>query len=185
MATRAMDLYDAYNQNKLPQDEGYIVSSFFSQNTAYSIYEIVSYAEVKSFYATGDGITFQTNGKKIYVLVEPSDYNQKAVEPYVRSSKEQIPLRFNDLNIYTTKNQYRVMYNKEPIMALSAFTILKPEGMNFAFVFYKTPDVQEALTLFFEKTLNKETNVPLSDAKKLAKALTTLISEKMEWPKNQ
>ncbi|MDR2897929.1 MAG: hypothetical protein LBU99_03870 [Spirochaetaceae bacterium] len=184
MAIRAMDLYDAYNQNRLPKDHGYIVSSFFSPASAYSIYEIVSYAAVKSFYLTGEGITFQTNGKKMYVLVEPSSYNQKAVEPYVRSSKDKIPLRFNDLNIYTTKNQYRVMYNKIPQDVMTSFTVLKPEGMNFAFIFYMIPEVYDVMALFFEKTLNREANVPLIDAKKLAKLISSTIHETMEIKQN-
>ncbi|MDR1748119.1 MAG: hypothetical protein LBR47_03580 [Spirochaetaceae bacterium] len=180
MATRAMDLYDAYNQNRLPKDHGYIVSSFFSPSSAYSIYEIVSYAAVKSFYLTGSGITFQTNGKKLYILVEPSDYSQKAVEPYVRSSKDQIPLRFSDLNIYTAKNQYRIMYNKVPQEVMTSFTILKPEGMNFAFIFYMIPEVYDILALFFEKTFNREANVPLTDSKKLAKLISSAIHDTME-----
>ncbi len=175
-----MDLYDAYNQNRLPKDHGYIVSSFFSPSSAYTIYEIVSFAAVKNFYQTDSGITFQTNGKKLYILVEPSDYSQKAVEPYVRSSKDKIPLRFNDLNIYTAKNQYRIMYNKEPQEVMSSFTILKPEGMNFSFIFYMLTEVYDTLALFFEKTLNREANVPMADSKKLAKIISSAIHDTME-----
>lgn len=183
MALRAMDLYEAYKTNNLPKDEGYVVSAFFSPQTAYAIYEIVSYAEVKSFYLTTDGITFQTNGKKIYILVEPSNYNQKAVEPYVRPMKFQIPLRFNDLNIYTAKNQYKVMYSKDPQIVMTSFTIMKPAGINFAFVFYMNKDVLNALAFFFEKTLNREANVPLADAKKLSIAIAKQVQTKMGWIK--
>lgn len=45
---KAMDLFEAYKQDKLPKDEGYIVSSFFSEQSAYSIYEIISYSGVKA-----------------------------------------------------------------------------------------------------------------------------------------
>jgi len=64
MASKAMDLFEAYAQDKLPKDEGYIVSSFFNPSSAYSKYEIVSYSGVKSIYLNEEGITFQTNGKK-------------------------------------------------------------------------------------------------------------------------
>ena len=51
MALRAMDLYDAYDKNMLPKEEGYIVSAFFNNDSPYSVIEVVSYAEVKSFHA--------------------------------------------------------------------------------------------------------------------------------------
>ncbi len=70
MALKAMDLFEAYTQNKLPMDEGYIVTSYFKRDSAYSIYEIVSYSAVKDIYASGNGITFQTNGKKLFNLFE-------------------------------------------------------------------------------------------------------------------
>lgn len=84
MGVKAMDLYTAYKENMLPKDEGYVVSGFFMTDTPYSIIEIISYSEVKNFYSSGDSITFQSNGKKIYILVEPTTYTQKAQEPYVR-----------------------------------------------------------------------------------------------------
>ena len=74
MATvRAMDLFEAYAKQKLPMEQGYIVSSFFKDDSAYSIYEIVSYATLKDIYLTGNGLTFQTNGKKIFLFVEPEN----------------------------------------------------------------------------------------------------------------
>ena len=72
MPVRALDLFEAYAQNQLPKDEGYIVSSFFHDHSAYSIYEVVSYSGVKSIYVTENGITFQTNGKKLHILIEPA-----------------------------------------------------------------------------------------------------------------
>ena len=49
---KAIDLFEAYAQNKLPMDEGYIVSSFFKEDSAYSVYEIISYSTVKDIYMT-------------------------------------------------------------------------------------------------------------------------------------
>ena len=53
--TKALDLFQAYNEGKLPQDGGYIVSSFFKNNTPYSIYEVVAYAGVKNISAGEEG----------------------------------------------------------------------------------------------------------------------------------
>ena len=184
MALKAMDLFEAYSQNKLPMDEGYIVSSFFKRESAYCIYEIVSYSTVKDFYTSTDSITFQTNGKKIYVLVEPSNYTHKTIEPYCRSQDYQIPLRFSEATIITAKNQTKIMFNKEPQQAISAFTVLKPEGINFAFLFYSRPDVFESIEMFFAKTLNKEAGVPQADAVKAAKEIGALCSKTLTWPKD-
>lgn len=81
---KAIDLFEAYAQNKLPMDEGYIVSSFFKEDSAYSVYEIISYSTVKDIYMTGDGLTFQTNGKKLFLLVEPPNFPHKSTEPVFR-----------------------------------------------------------------------------------------------------
>jgi len=185
MALKAMDLFEAYAQNKLPMDEGYIVSSFFKQESAYSIYEIVSYSAVKDFYASGDSITLQTNGKKLYVLVEPATYPHRSTEPYCRSKEDQIQLRFSEANIITTKSQSRIIYNKEPQQAISAFTVLRPEGMNFAFLFYSLPDVFASMELFFSKTLSKEAGIAQADAAKAAKAIAELCSKTLTWPKDE
>ncbi len=181
MPVKAMDLYDAYSKNMLPYENGYIVSSFFSNNSAYSHYEIVSYNNVKSIYPMEEGLTFQTDGKKLYILIEPMNYSKKAEEPYVRSKAEQIPHRFNELELHTCKNQTKIYYAKAPIMSYTSFTVMKPTGINFAFVFFSLPDLYDSMGLFFEKTFNKEAGVPLPDAKKVAKAIAAKVEQTMVW----
>lgn len=168
MAEKALDLFQAYNEDKLPREGGYIVSSFFDENSAYSIYEVVAYNGVKSIYQTAEGLTFQTDGNKLFVLVEPSAYPKKYVEPVSRSTGENIPYRFKELEIYTAKNQTKVMVSKEPIITYSSFTILKPSGINFSLVFYNRPEVLDTINFFFSQTLNKEAGLPSVDAKKAA-----------------
>ena len=182
MALRAMELYEAYEKNMLPREEGYVVSAFYLPDSPYSILEVISYSEVKNFFASTDSLTFQSNGKKIYILVEPSSYNHKSQEPYVRPSKYQIPLRFNDLNIYTCKNQYKVMYNKEPQMMMTSFTVLKPTGHNFSLIVFQQDDVQQTLAKLFQSALRNESNVPMADSKKIGDDLAEMIVTKLCWP---
>ena len=182
MALRAMELYEAYEKNMLPKDEGYVVSAFYLPDSPYSILEVISYSEVKNFFASTDSLTFQSNGKKIYILVEPSSYNHKSQEPYVRRSKYQIPLRFNDLNIYTCKNQYKVMYNKEPQMMMTSFTVLKPTGHNFSLIVFQQDDIQKTLAKLFQSALHNESNVPLNDSKVISEDLAEMIVTKLCWP---
>lgn len=180
---KAIDLFEAYAQNKLPMDEGYIVSSFFKEDSAYSVYEIISYSTVKDIYMTGDGLTFQTNGKKLFLLVEPPNFPHKATEPVFRDKNFQVPLRFKESNIYTAKNQSTIIYSKTPQESISAFTVVKPVGINFAFLFYSLPDTFKSIELFFEKTLNQEAVIPVDDAKKAAKDFAALCEKVLTWPK--
>jgi hypothetical protein len=181
MSVKAMDLFEAFTQDKLPKDQGYIVSSFFSNKSAYSIYEIVSYSGVKAIYPSSAGLEFQTNGKKLHILIEPASYPQKATEPYLRVNTEQIPKRFVELDILTTKNQSKIMVSKTPIDSFSSFTVLKPTGINFALVFYNLPDLYTTLSLFFEKTFNKEAGIPQADAKKGAQKVAEVVEKVLNF----
>ena len=174
---KAIDLFEAYAQNKLPMDEGYIVSSFFKEDSAYSVYEIISYSTVKDIYMTGDGLTFQTNGKKLFLLVEPPNFPHKAVEPVFRDKNFQVPLRFKESNIYTAKNQSTIIYSNAPQKAISTL------GINFAFLFYPLPNTFKLIERFFEKTLNQEAVIPVDDAKKVAKDFAALCEKVLTWSK--
>jgi hypothetical protein len=181
MAVRAMDLFQAYSKDMLPKDQGYIVSSFFGDKSVYSIYEVVSYSGVKSIYATEEGLTFQTNGKKLHILIEPASYPFKAIEPYVRQADDKIPLRFSELDIIIAKNQSKIMVSKNPVESFGSFTILKPRGMNFSFVFYKLDDLFDSLGLFFEKSFNKEAGIPMVDAKKGSQRVIETMKSTMDF----
>lgn len=181
MAEKALDLFQAYSSEKLPKDGGYIVSSFFDTKSTYSIYEVVAYNGVKSIYLSGEGLTFQTDGNKLYVLVEPASYPEKYIEPVSRKSKEQIPHRFKELEIYTAKNQTKIMISKQPIISYSSFTVLRPTGINFALVFYNLPDVLKTLEFFFTQTLNKEAQIPAADAKKASKIVIEGLQRFSIW----
>jgi hypothetical protein len=168
MAVKALDMMQAYHEGKLPQDGGYIISSFFSENTAYSRYEVIAYPSVKAMYLQEDGLTFQSDGNKIFVLVEPPSYPRKYEEPFRRSDAEKIPHRFSELDILTTNNQTKIMVSKEPIVTYTNFTVFKPSGIDFAFVFFRLDDALDSMKLFFEKTLNNEAQIPRRDAGKAA-----------------
>ena len=173
------NLFDAYAQDKLPLAQGYIVSSFFDEKSAYSIYEIVSYAGVKEIYLAGSGLTFVTGGKKLYVLVEPDTYRLKHQDPVHRADGERIPKRFNELEIITAKNQSKVMIAKEPDESYGSFTIMKPMGLNFSVVFYELPDMYKTVYDFFLNTLNRQRKVPEADAKKAAQQIVKTVEKYM------
>jgi len=173
------NLFEAYSQGKLPFAQGYIVSSFFHDNSAYSIYEIVSYAGVKEIFLTETGLQFVTGGKKLYVLVEPDTYQIKYQEPVSRAEGEKIPKRFAELEIITAKNQSKIMIAKEPNESYGSFTILKPTGINFAVVFYQLPEVYKSLSDFFVESLNRQRKVPEHDAKAAAQVIIGILKKNM------
>jgi len=173
------NLFDAYKMGKLPFGQGYIVSSFFSERTAYSIYEIVSYGGVKEIFPSETGLQFVAGGKKLYVLVEHDTYAVKYMEPVSRAQGESIPKRFNELETIIAKNQSRIMVAKEPNELTGSFTILKPNSLNFAVVFYQVADVYKAMGDFFLDSLNRQRKVPQGDAKKAAQLITATVAKTM------
>lgn len=181
MPVKALDLFQAYAQEKLPPDGGYIVSSFFDPNSTYSRYEIVAFNAVKGIVLTEEGLQFQADGNKLYVLVEPPTFPRKYEEPVNRNRSQSIPHRFAELEIFTAKNQAKVMVSKSPVMAYSAFTILRPTGMDFALLFYNRSDVVESLRSFFTQTLNREAGVPQIDAKHAAEYVIGGLNKFTVW----
>ena len=180
-SVKAMDLFQAYAQDKLPKDQAYIVSSFINGNTGYTIYEVISYSGVKAIYPDGEGLTFQSSGKKMHILIEPASYPNKAIEPYLRDKIDQIPLRFKELDLHTAKNQIKIYMAKRPIESLSSFTIAKPKGYNITFLFYELPDIYDTLAKFFEQSFNKDAAVPQADAKKASKDAVVIVQKLMAF----
>ncbi len=178
---KALDLFQAYNEGKMPEEGGYIVSSFFNANSTYAIYEVIAYDNVKAIFSGDNGLTFQADGHKILVLVEPANYPHKYQEPFTRAKGESIPQRFNELEIVTAKNQTKVMVSKNPVVSYSSFTVLKPTGVNFALLFYHNKDVLKSLEFFFTQTLNKEAGVPSTDTKKSARTVIEGLKKFKLW----
>ena len=173
------NLFDAYSQQKLPFAHGYIVSSFFSPTTAYSIYEIVSYAGVKEIFMTETGLQFITGGKKLYVLLENDTYEKKFLDPVSRVQGESIPKRFSEVETIIARNQTRMMIAKEPNELYGSFTILKPSSLNFSIVFYQLPDVYTSIANFFTDSFNRQRKIPHADAKKAALLIASIVEKTM------
>jgi hypothetical protein len=183
MQAKALELFKAYADGMLPSEGGYIVSSFLDENSSYARYEVIAYSGVKTIFMTEEGLTFQTDGNKIFVLSEPPSYAHKSQEPFRRSAKEQIPHRFPELEILTTRNQTKVMVSKVPLMTYGSFTILKPSGINFSFLFYNHADVFDTIAKFFAATLNKEAAVPKAEAEKASKLVVAGLKKFTIWKK--
>ncbi|GHV95908.1 hypothetical protein AGMMS50293_22280 [Spirochaetia bacterium] len=176
-----LNLFDAYAQGKLPKDQGYIISSFLREGTAYSIYEVVSYSAVKEIHVLENGLEFISNGKKLHILVEPPTYPLKGTEPYLRRDGESIPKRVNELEIYKDAKMNTIMISKEPNESHGSFTVLRPMGINFALVFYNQSDIYVNLASFFERFFNQQLKVPQSNAREAGRKIAETVEKTMSF----
>lgn len=169
------DLFEAYLSNDLPTAGGLIITSMFDAEITYTKYEVTSYNNVKDFYRNEDGIVFQADGYKQFVLVEPASYNKKHVEPAMRDTGYSIPYRFKEVDTFVTRRQDKVIMGKEPVITYGSFTILQPKGENFAYIVYKDDDILNTVEAFFGKSLWQDARVPKIDAEKIAKGIAATV----------
>jgi len=170
------DLFAAYSKSELPLSGGYIVSSFFDDTSAYTRYEVTSYANVKDIYVTEEGITFQADGRKIYVLVEPANFSNKHIEPAYRDAAHNVPYRFSEMEILTSGRQDKIMIGREPIMTYGSFTVLRTRGHNFSYVLYQSDDLVPTFKTFMEDSIWKDCRVPKHDSEKAASQVSALFA---------
>ena len=171
------ELFECFNKGEFPMDGGYIVSAFFHEQSMYSKFEMISYSNVKDIYLTDEGLTFQADGQKIFWVVEPSNYTNKATDPTYRPDNEKIPYRMNEVEIYTTKRQDRVLIGKKPAYSYTSFTVMKSADQNYSYIFYMGDDIDKTMENFFVKSLYEQAGVPHADAEHVAKILVKLFDQ--------
>ncbi|MCK5249901.1 MAG: transposase, partial [Spirochaetaceae bacterium] len=88
---KILDLFEAYSSGELPREGGFVITELLDDSSRYAIYEVISYGNVKSIYNIDEGIMFQADGRKLYVLFEPLNYSAKHVEPAYRDDSHRIP----------------------------------------------------------------------------------------------
>ncbi len=169
------DLFEAYMEGDLPQEGGYIVSVFFDKSSNYTRFEAISYGNVKDIYQTDEGMTFQADGRKLYVLYEPLSYIQKGIDPCYRADTHRIPYRFKELERYVTKRQDRIYIAKKPVETFTAFTVLNETGYNESYVVYQSDDAGKMVENFVLMTLWKNMRIARNDAQSAVDILSKVI----------
>ncbi len=171
----ATALIKAYMTESIPSDGGFIITAFFNPGSSYSIYEITAYRNVKDIFRTEDGVTFKTDGNRTHILVEPSSFTKKYVEPVNREAGFSIPYRFAEMTTLTGPKSEKIMIPHNPIMLYSSFTILEKKGDYFSYIFHPTKDVYVAMKKFIADTLYNDCNLGLSVSKEASiKSLDTV-----------
>ncbi|HSV97512.1 MAG TPA: hypothetical protein VLM75_11350 [Spirochaetota bacterium] len=178
---KATSLLKAYLGNTIPANGGFIISSFFDNDSAYTIYEITSYVNVKDIYKSPDGLVFKTDGNRTHILVEPASFTQRFSEPVHREKGKSIPYRFSEMEVITGKKQEKIMVPIEPIMLYSSFTILDTVGENFSFVFHPTEDVYMAMRKFIADTMYNDCNLTKDECKRASELALSTIKKFTIW----
>jgi hypothetical protein len=178
---KATSLLKAYLSNSIPSHGAFIISSFFDPDSAYSIYEITAFGNVKDIFKTPEGLVFKTDGNRMHILVEPPTYSQRFSEPVHRETGKSIPYRFNECEIITGKKQEKIMVAKEPLMLYSSFTILDSSGDNFSFLFFPTEDVYLAMKKFIADTLYNDCNLTKDECMAAAAASISTLKKFTVW----
>ena len=161
----ATTLEKAYMSEKIPVTGAFIIAAYFPDETPYGIFEITAYHVVKDIFKMTDGLIFRTDANRTYILVEPSSYAQKHVEPVGRENTKSIPYRLNEMTIHAGRKGEKIMVPKEPTFLNSTFTIIDRGGDGYSYLFHPTPDVYAAMKKFLSDSLSNDCGVEKHDAK--------------------
>ncbi|HEY1405558.1 MAG TPA: hypothetical protein VF857_03025 [Spirochaetota bacterium] len=178
---KAMHLIKAYMSEQIPANGGFIISSFFDPDSAYAIYELTAYKNVKDIYQTPEGLTFKTDGNRTHMLVEPATYAMRFTEPVHREKGKSIPYRFDDMTLLTGKRQEKIMVPKAPVFLYSSFTILNDQQENFSFLFFPTEDVYLAIKKFLADSLYNDCGLSKNDAKNASELFLETVKKFTVW----
>jgi len=170
---KATNLIKAYTTETIPHQGGFIVTAFFIPGTAYGIYEVTAYRNVKDIFRTKDGIIFKTDGNRMNFIVEPPSFSKKHIEPYNREEGTSIPYRFEELTTLQGKKGEKILIAQEPKMLHSSFTVIEKDVEYFSFIFHLTPDVYVAMRKFIGDSIYNDCHI----AKNVAVEAATEIIE--------
>ena len=181
MDVQSIDLFQAHSEGKVALEGGYIVSSFFQDGSSYAKFEVMGYKAVKSLSSTEEGLTFQSDANKMFVLVEPADYEHKDVEPFARDGQHQVPHRFSELEQITAANMARIMLSRQPVSVYSFFTVARPTPLSSSLLFDNLPGVLDSIAAYFERILIARAGVPPFDAAEAARRIVAALKRFTIW----
>jgi len=178
---KAVPLEKAYLSEQIPSTGAFIVSAFFPDESPYAIYEITAYRSVKDVFRTTDGMVFKTDGNRTYILIEPSSYAKKFIEPVNREMDKTIPYRFDEMTIYTGHKSEKIMVPFEPTFLYATFTIIDHGKDSYSYIFFTTPDVYVAMKSFIADSLSNDCDLEKKDAKAGADLAINTIKKFSIW----
>ncbi len=178
MEIKWIDLFTGLMKGEIPFDgTGYIITANFQPTSTYSIFEIIAFKNIKQFIQADEGVTFYSDGYKIFVLYEPVAYRFRFQEPYLREKTDAIPLRWNELEAFEMPNKDRIHVSKEPYASMGSFYIDRPSQGNLVYYFYERPDLRDNMDQFMTRLMNEELKVPRSKMKDITDLIHTNLDQ--------
>jgi hypothetical protein len=163
MKSNFIELFEGLSTGAIPFDgKGYIINTGFDPRSAYTKMEIIAFKNVKNILSGESSVTFHSDGWKIYIVFEPSTYQYRFQEPFLREGKAHVPMRWNELDIVELSTKDRVFVSHEPFMSFGAFTVDRPEQGDFVYYFFETEKLLSTIDNFLSNILHKDCRVPKS-----------------------
>lgn len=158
---KIIELFEGLSEGVIPFDgTGYILNTQFARDSNYTKIEIIAFKNVKNILPTGDGVIFQSDGYKTFLIYEPKTYQRRFLEPYLREDREKVPLRWNEVEVINLANHDRIILSKAPYLSYGSFTVDKPESGSFVYYIYQDDNVYEGIETFIGNILHKDLKVP-------------------------
>ena len=176
VSSKAIELFTAYRSGRIPPRGGYIVTSFMVDGSAYARYEIVAYREARALRLADDGLSIAADASKVYVLLEPVGYHGSTTEPWQRDERHRIPHTFAELSSVNVRNHSRILISTDPVLASAVFTILRPGGFDFSFLFLPGRAALDTIHAFLWQTLHEECLVPPAAARRAAALIRSRLA---------
>lgn len=176
MAAKALELFSAYRSGHVPPGGGYVVSSFMVDGSAYVRYEVVAYQRARNLRLSREGLTFASDGSRIFVLVESDAWPDQAVEPWRRGARHRLPHCFAELATVAVRNHSRIMVSRAPVVISAEFTIPCPAEIDFAFLFFPRRDALDTIHAFMARTLQQECLIPAPEARRAAGLIRSALA---------
>lgn len=157
---KVVELFKGLMQGDIePGAGGYTISVRLNDRYNYGIFEVIGFKNVKGIAQSDTGVTFQSDGYKVFLLYEPINYPKRFMEPYLRDDADQIPLRFAELEVVEMPNKDRVFVSKQPYRSQGSFTVESPEEGNFVYYVSEGSQMDRAAEEFLRKVLTDDFKV--------------------------
>lgn len=167
-----IDLLTALRSGAQLDSSGFIVGARFHERSTYTIFDITAYTGLKRVDPTEDGgLSIYSGGFKVYFVYEPSTYPLKYMEPYLRDEGEQVPLRWDELDIVETQTRDRILISKKIQLLMGSFGVVSPGNNGFLYYFYPGPQAIKNVREFVANVLHVDLRV---DSKLTAQAMALL-----------
>lgn len=190
MAIRWIGLFQGLKRGDIDfGNGGLVVSARFHNQSNYSVFETVAFDNIKNIvYGGGETVTFQSDGYRVFMVYEPRSYPRSFQEPYLRDEGQEIPLRWNELEILELPNRNRIFVSKEPFISYGSFTVTRPTDGDFAFYIFDhgADSLERNTSEFVDRVLKEDFEVPTKTRQAvMALFLENLASFRRDAASNQ